>query len=100
VVMVCNWVAFLICIAMNASSQSFMEYSLRDITDEWQNMIAPSSFAFSIWGVIYTLLGGFLVYQSMPSFWIPDRNDHMIYIQMNLMFALNMLLNAAWLPIF
>lgn len=77
-----------------------MEFSLRDITDMWGNQISPSSFAFGIWGLIYTLLGGFMVYQSLPSGWVPGRNDEMIYINMNLMFAVNMISNAAWLPIF
>jgi len=66
--------------------------------------INPDNWAFSIWGVIYTLLGLFTLYQALPDELIKyagiPRSDEMIYLHMNGIFIVNMLLNAAWLPFF
>jgi len=78
--------------------------SLSEVTKYWALPIDPAGWAFSIWGVIYTLLGFFTVYQALPSEWIKylggKRNDDLIFNKFNLIFLLNMMLNAAWLPVF
>jgi hypothetical protein len=81
-----------------------MPESLADVTAYWGLPIDPAGWAFSIWGVIYTLLGLFVFYQMLPSGWITylggKRNDDMIFNKMNLIFVFNMLCNTAWLPVF
>src|SRR5699024_1050869 len=34
-----------------------------EVSDAYSNLFAPAGFTFSIWGVIYVLLAGFVVYQ-------------------------------------
>jgi hypothetical protein len=81
-----------------------MPESLRDVTDYWNLPVDPDGWAFSIWGLIYTLLGFFTFYQMVPSEWIEylggKRNDELIFIWINYVFILNLLINAAWLPVF
>jgi len=64
---------------MNAFSQLFMEYDLSEVTAMWEPPISPNGWAFSIWGVIYTFFGIFVVYQALPSDLVIYRNDDMIY---------------------
>jgi hypothetical protein len=50
-----------------------------DISDQWDLRIMPAGWAFSIWGIIFTLLGVFVGYQALPSSWVPGRNDTLIF---------------------
>lgn len=96
--------AFLIMITMNVISQFVSDFTLGEVTKDWNLPIDPAGYAFSIWGLIYFLLSLFTIYQAIPTEWITylggRRNDEMIFVQMNVIFILNCLLNAAWLPIF
>ena len=85
---------------MNGTSQSFMPMSLSQITAMWDTRIDPAGYAFSIWGAIYSLLGVFAIYQAIPSEWVPDRNDELIFEDIGYVFMANMMGNAAWLIMF
>jgi hypothetical protein len=73
--MIVNSIAFAICMLANGLSQYVADFSLRDITDYWDNKIDPATYAFSIWGLIYSLMGTFAVYQALPDAWVPGRNN-------------------------
>jgi len=70
-----NDYSYIIAIIANATQPLFSKKSLADITDEWDIKIAPAGWAFSIWGVIYTMLAGFVYYQSYPSGVYPGGID-------------------------
>jgi len=57
-----NVSAFVIAMIVNATSNQFSKATQPAIVAEWDVKISPSGWAFSIWGVIYTLLAGFTVY--------------------------------------
>ncbi len=59
------------------------------ISDSYPNLFAPAGYAFSIWGLIYTLLLIYVMYQ----FW---RNDTLVG-KINRVFVTNALLNALWI---
>jgi len=59
------------------------------ISDSYPNLFAPAGFAFSIWGLIYTLLGIYVVYQFR-------RKDALVE-RINRVFIINALLNASWM---
>lgn len=61
-----------------------------DVSNSYPNLFAPAGYAFSIWGLIYILLGIYVVYQ----FW-QDKNEKVGLI--NRLFIANGLLNAAWI---
>lgn len=64
--------------------------STGQISDNYQNLFAPAGYAFSIWGLIYTLLGIYAVYQ----LW---REKDELVEKVNKIFIVNALLNASWL---
>jgi hypothetical protein len=57
-----NDYSFVIAMIANGWSAAFSKNPLPKITDEWDIKVAPAGWAFSIWGLIYTLLGGFVYY--------------------------------------
>lgn len=61
-----------------------------EISDNYPNLFAPAGYAFSIWGLIYTLLGIYVIYQ----FWC--KNEALIQ-RVNQIFIVNALFNASWL---
>lgn len=73
---------------------------MAEITAQWDLRITPAGYAFSIWGVIYSLLAVFMVYQALPEEWVTDRHDTFIFEELSYHFAVNMLLNGLWLCIF
>ena len=85
---------------LNGLSPVIMPKSLSEITDGVDSLIAPDGYAFSIWGLIYSLLGVFTVYSALPSSWVPDRNDQLIYTDIGYVFFVNMIINGVWLLIF
>lgn len=61
-----------------------------EISDSYPNLFAPAGYAFSIWGLIYTLLGIYSVYQLWQG-----KNE--LVARINRLFIVNALLNAAWI---
>ena len=84
----------------NGASQAVMPYSLSEITDQWDARIDPAGYAFAIWGLIYSLLGVFTIYQALPDSVVPDRNNELIFDKIGYMFFANMLINSIWLVLF
>lgn len=60
------------------------------ISDNYPNLFAPAGYAFSIWSLIYTLLGIYVVYQLLA------KSDGLV-VKVSKVFILNALLNAAWI---
>ncbi len=55
----------------------------------------PANYVFSIWGVIYTLLIGYGIYQALP----PQR-EHPALRRIGYLFVLSAIANSAWLVLF
>jgi len=55
-------------------------------------LITPAGFTFSIWGIIYTLLLIFAIYQFMPK-----NRDKSFLEQISILFALSGIWNISWL---
>lgn len=60
------------------------------VSDSYPNLFAPAGFTFAIWGVIYLLLGAYVVYQT-------TRTDDNTVATVNNWFLLNAVLNATWM---
>ncbi|HPA25808.1 MAG TPA: tryptophan-rich sensory protein [bacterium] len=85
-------VAYIIMVTVNFLAVS-LPLAGRDtgaISDSYPNLFAPAGYAFSIWGLIYILLGIYVIYQ-LP------RKDNALAARVNQVFIVNALLNAAWL---
>jgi len=97
---IANVLSFIIAMIFNGAAQALSPQSLREQNDQWDLKIAPASYAFSIWGLIYTLIAIFVVYQALPDRCVPSRNNDVIVNKIGYIFAINMLGNALWLVIF
>ncbi len=64
--------------------------STGQISDNYHNLFTPAGYAFSIWGLIYLLLGIYVIYQ----FW---HKDDELTTKVNRIFIINALLNASWI---
>ncbi|MDD3006337.1 MAG: tryptophan-rich sensory protein [Candidatus Pacebacteria bacterium] len=60
------------------------------ISDNYANLFAPAGYAFSIWGLIYALLGVYVIYQLR-------RDKDELVERVNRIFIVNALLNASWI---
>jgi benzodiazapine receptor len=62
------------------------------VSDSYPTLITPQGFTFSIWSVIYVLLGAFVVYQVL------GRNrDKSFHEKISFFFILGCILNVSWI---
>jgi hypothetical protein len=64
------------------------------ISDSEPTLITPAGFTFSIWSVIYVLLGAFVVYQVLPR-----NRDKPFHERISFLFILTGILNVSWLSL-
>lgn len=62
------------------------------VSDKNLTLITPAGYVFSIWGIIYLLLGVFIVYQA-----IPKNKDRPFQKQISFFFILSCIANIVWL---
>jgi benzodiazapine receptor len=62
------------------------------ISDSNPTLITPAGFTFAIWGVIYVLLGVFVIYQVLPS-----QKDKEYHRQISWLFILISITNIGWI---
>ena len=63
-----------------------------DISDAFPTLITPAGYVFSIWGIIYVLLGVYVVFQALPS-----QKGAKYTERIGWLFILSSLLNIVWL---
>lgn len=62
------------------------------VSDSYSTPITPEGFTFSIWSVIYILLGAFVVYQALPR-----NRGKSFHERISFLFILSCLLNVSWI---
>ena len=62
------------------------------ISDSNPTLITPAGYVFSIWGIIYILLGAFVVYQALPS-----RSNRGFTERIGWLFVLSSIINIIWI---
>ncbi len=65
-----NFIAFVAVVAVNGLAGSTTIIGGQDtaqVSDKNFTLITPAGYTFAIWGIIYTLLGLFVIYQALPS---------------------------------
>ncbi|MEM2110699.1 MAG: TspO/MBR family protein [Candidatus Bathyarchaeia archaeon] len=63
-----------------------------EVSDANPTFITPAGYVFSIWGIIYILLGIFVVFQALPS-----QGEKEYHNRIGWLFILSSLLNIVWL---
>ncbi|MFA7170850.1 MAG: tryptophan-rich sensory protein [Candidatus Paceibacterota bacterium] len=92
IIKILTLVAYVVMIAVNYLAVA-LPLGGRDtgaISDNYANLFAPAGYAFSIWGLIYALLGVYVVYQLR-------RDKDYLVERVNRIFIVNALLNASWI---
>ncbi|MEM2081261.1 MAG: TspO/MBR family protein [Candidatus Bathyarchaeia archaeon] len=90
-----NILAFLLTLIVNSlagSTTIIGGKNTAQISDANPTLITPAGYVFSIWGIIYILLGVFVIFQALPSEKGKDYQKRIGWL-----FILSSLLNVAWL---
>jgi hypothetical protein len=89
-----NTITFVLMLLMNYSSNTGLlnGSTVADITHKYDTLFAPADYAFIIWGVIFLMCAGFIIYQ-----FTLIKNDPKAYIQRTgFWFAVSNLANTLW----
>ncbi len=91
-----NILSFLAVILVNYLSVSglFNDTTIGEVSDSLNSLFTPAAYAFSIWGLIYLLLFGFVIYQSRSLF-KPVKDDDFI-LKVGWWFILSCIANSLW----
>ncbi len=90
-----NIIAFVMTVLVNglAGSTTILGgKQTAQVSDVNPTLITPAGYVFSIWGIIYILLGLFVVFQALPS-----QKEGKYRERIGWLFVLSSLLNIAWL---
>ncbi|MCW4010654.1 MAG: tryptophan-rich sensory protein [Candidatus Bathyarchaeota archaeon] len=89
-----NILAFTATLVVNglASAAVIGGKTTAEISDQYPTLITPAGYVFSIWGIIYTLLAVFVVYQALPR-----QREKAFQTQISGLFILSSLFNIAWI---
>jgi hypothetical protein len=67
------------------------------ISDAYPNLFAPAGITFSIWGLIYLLLAGYLIYQVISLRKKINHKKERILKQINILFMFTSIANISWI---
>ena len=89
-----NIVAFAVTLAVNglAGTTLLNGRTTAQVSDLYSNPFTPAGYVFAIWGIIYTLLGVFVIYQALPK-----QKDKPFQKQIGALFILSSIFNVVWL---
>jgi len=90
-----NIVAFVFTVIVNSlagSTKLIGGVTTAQISDANPTLITPAGYVFSIWGIIYILLGVFVVFQALPS-----QKGKEYTKKIGWLFVLSSIINIAWL---
>ena len=90
-----NIIAFALTVVVNSlagSTTIIGGVNTAQISDANPTLVTPAGYVFSIWGVIYVLLGVFVVFQALPS-----QKGKEYHGKISWLFALSCLANIVWL---
>jgi benzodiazapine receptor len=89
-----NVLAFAVTVIVNAlaSSLALNGVTTAEVSDIYFTLVTPAGYVFSIWGVIYTLLLIFAVFQALPS-----QREKPFLQQISVLFILSSVFNVLWL---
>ena len=89
-----NIIALVLVLVMNflANALPLGGRTINEISDALPSYFTPAGYTFAIWGVIYTALFGFTIYQALPA----QRNNQLLG-RIGWGFAISSVFNAVWL---
>ncbi|MFA7300822.1 MAG: tryptophan-rich sensory protein [Candidatus Shapirobacteria bacterium] len=87
-------VSYIVMIVVNALANILPINNLTtgEVSDSFPNLFAPTGLTFSIWGVIYLLLGTYSLYQLFSK-----KINSTLSNQINTLFIINAFINSVWI---
>ncbi len=87
-------VAFAVVVLVNglANALPFNDQTQAEISARYPSLFTPAGFAFSIWGLIYLALLGFVIWQALPA-----QRDSAKIASISRLFQVNCAMNALWM---
>jgi len=94
---IANIIAFVTTVFINylSTTGAINNTTIGEISEASQNLFTPAGYAFSIWGLIYLLLLGFIIYQSRSLF-TKVRDDDFV-LKTGWWFVLSCFANIMWI---
>ncbi|PKQ32485.1 MAG: lantibiotic ABC transporter permease [Actinobacteria bacterium HGW-Actinobacteria-2] len=97
-------VTFVVMIAMNAAANALPinGRTTAAVSDSYPNLFAPAGITFSIWGVIYLLLAGYVLYQfglfAKPSDDVAEQARRVgMQERVGVLFSVSSVVNSVWI---
>jgi benzodiazapine receptor len=90
-----NIVAYVVTLIVNGlagSTTVLGGVTSAQVSDNYPTLVTPAGFTFAIWGIIYTLLALFVIYQALPK-----NKDKPFLGQVSWFFGLSSIFNILWL---
>ncbi len=89
-----NVVAYIAVVAVNALANILPigGQTTAEVSNRFPTFVTPAGYVFIIWGIIYIFLGGFIVYQALPSQRYNPRLQRIGWL-----FVLSSAANIAWI---
>lgn len=95
-----NFLSVLLVLAVNGLSQAqrWNDTTIGELSNQYENLFTPASYAFSIWGVIFLMLIAYSIFQIRRAFF--SKKESPFIEQTGWWFAIANVLNAAWVVAF
>ncbi|MGM0379921.1 MAG: tryptophan-rich sensory protein [Bacillota bacterium] len=92
-----TFIAYIFMITLNilANALPINGINTSDVSDQYTNLFTPAGLTFSIWGLIYLLLGAYIFMQFFDLKY--KTMDHKIYDKLSLYFAASSIINGLWI---
>jgi hypothetical protein len=92
-------ILFVFMIIMNALANTLPigGQNTGEISDQYPNLFQPVGFTFSIWGIIYLLLGAYSIFQLTRIGQVETEVIQKTYFTVNILFSISSLANISWL---
>lgn len=93
---ICAALAYIIMVFVNflANRLPINNRSTGAISDAYPNLFAPAGLTFSIWGLIYLLLAGYLLYQFISE---SSKKKEALFKKINIFFIATSIANISWI---
>ncbi|MEG9328696.1 tryptophan-rich sensory protein [Salinimicrobium catena] len=94
---VLNIFAFLLMVAVNyiSNTGAIAGETMATISAKYENLFTPAGYAFSIWGVIYLFLLGFVIYQARDLFSKESKEN--VSVLVGWWFVISCVANVLWI---
>lgn len=96
---IANGIALVFTIVFNYVSNTgvFNGKTIGNVSDQYHTLITPAGYAFSIWGLIYLLLFGFVIYTG-KSLFNPEKNEADGFVEkIGWWFVISCIANCTWI---